>query len=128
MSNQNKSFDSDDGFDYIFSVMSGIYGSKFISHWSEVDPMLVRQIWKETLGSFLTRRNALDYALKNLHAEKIPSAIAFRNLCNQAPLPAYVPDFIEITRQKTKEEVEEEERQKQKGIAMLQELKRKWGR
>ena len=128
MSNPNESPDADDGFDYIFSVMSAIYGARFISHWSEVDPMLVRKIWKETLGNFLLRKRVLDYALKNLHPEKPPSAIAFRELCNAAPPEPFVPEYIQVTKQKTKEELEEDERQRQKGIAMLQELKRKYGR
>ncbi len=126
MSSQNEFFDPDDGFDYIFSVMSGIYGARFISHWSEVDPLLVRQIWKEQLGRFLTYRPSLDFALSNLHGEKPPSAITFRDLCNKGPtIPiTFSQKFIE--RQKTQEELEEEERQRQKGLAMLQELKRKY--
>jgi len=81
--------DADSGFDYIFGYMNAIYGSRFISHWQDVDPGLVRQIWKEQLGVFLTYKPSLDHAIKHLDGDFPPSAIKFRDYCNSGPeIPA----------------------------------------
>jgi hypothetical protein len=81
--------DADSGFDYIFGYMNAIYGSRFISHWQDIDPGLVRQIWKEQLGVFLTYKPSLDHAIKHLDGDFPPSAIKFRDYCNSGPeIPA----------------------------------------
>lgn len=81
--------DADSGFDYIFGYMNAIYGSRFISHWQDIDPGLVRQIWKEQLGVFLTYKPSLDHAIKHLDGDFLPSAIKFRDYCNSGPeIPA----------------------------------------
>lgn len=77
--------DADSGFDYIFGYMNAIYGSRFISHWQDIDPGLVRQIWKEQLGVFLTYKPSLDHAIKHLDGDFPPSAIKFRDYCNSGP-------------------------------------------
>lgn len=77
--------DADSGFDYIFGYMNAIYGSRFISHWQDIDPGLVRQIWKEQLGVFLTHKPSLDHAIKHLDGDFPPSAIKFRDYCNSGP-------------------------------------------
>lgn len=77
--------DADSGFDYIFGVMNAIYGSRFVSHWQDIDPALVRQIWKEQLGVFLTYKPSLDHAIKHLDGDFPPSAIKFRDYCNSGP-------------------------------------------
>jgi len=81
--------DADSGFDYIFGYMNAIYGSRFISHWQDIDPGLVRKIWKEQLGVFLTYKPSLDHAIKHLDGDFPPSAIKFRDYCNSGPeIPA----------------------------------------
>ncbi len=81
--------DADSGFDFIFGYMNAIYGSRFISHWQDIDPGLVRQIWKEQLGVFLTYKPSLDHAIKHLDGDFPPSAIKFRDYCNSGPeIPA----------------------------------------
>ena len=81
--------DADSGFDYIFGYMNAIYGSRFISHWQDIDPGLVRQIWKEQLDVFLTYKPSLDHAIKHLDGDFPPSAIKFRDYCNSGPeIPA----------------------------------------
>ena len=43
MWNEHDFCDADSGFDYIFGMMNAIYGSRFITHWQDVDPTLVRE-------------------------------------------------------------------------------------
>ena len=102
MWNEKDFCDADSGFDYIFGMMNAIYGSKFISHWQDVDPMLVRETWKKYLGRFLTYKPSLDFALGKL-GKSFPSAIAFRDLCNQGPeIP--VKQVLKIEKQSTEAE------------------------
>jgi hypothetical protein len=99
MWNENDFCDPDSGFDYIFGMMNAIYGSRFITHWQDVDPNLVRQTWKQYLGRFLTYKPSLDFALGKLDKDFPPSAIAFRDMCNQGPsIPVKPPTEILIER------------------------------
>lgn len=75
----------DEGLDYIFARMMAIFGAPFNRHFDGIDPDIVRQEWKEQLGRFLTYRPSMDYAIKQLDGEFIPSAIKFRKLCNAGP-------------------------------------------
>ena len=126
MWNQNDFCDADSGFDYIFSTMNAIYGSRFEANWQNVDPNIVRQVWKEKLGRFLTYKPSLDYALKHLKGEFPPSAITFYEYCNAGPHIPEKPISL-ITRQKTKAEIEESERKKEQGLAALRELRKTFG-
>ena len=112
----------DDGLDYIFGRMMAIYGSSFARHFDGVDPGLVRQEWKKQLGTFLTYKPSMDFAIDNLDGNFVPSAIKFRNLCNAGPeIPAKpVP---QITKQRTQAEIEATEAAKAKAKALLAQLK-----
>jgi len=78
---------ADQGLDYIFARMMAIFGTPFNRHFDGIDPEFVRQEWKNQLGRFLTYRPSMDFAIAKLEGEFIPSAIKFRNLCNQGPHP-----------------------------------------
>lgn len=123
MWNQNDFCDADTGFDYIFSFMNGIYGARFEANWQNIDPMIVRQVWKEKLGRFLTYKPSLDYALSHLKGEFPPSAITFREMCNAGPSIPEKP-VVAITKQKTQAEIAESERTKAEALAKLAELKK----
>jgi hypothetical protein len=125
MWNQNDFCDADSGFDYIFGVMSATYGSRFTTHWQDVEPAMIRQVWKERLGRFLTYKPSLDYALSHLKCEFPPSAITFREYCNAGP---NIPDkpVVAITRQKTQAEIAEGERVKAEAIAKLAALRKSY--
>ena len=115
----------DDGLDYIFGRMMAIYGSSFARHFDGVDPGLVRQEWKKQLGTFLTYRPSMDFAIDSLDGDFVPSAIKFRNLCNAGPeIP--VKPVPQITRQRTQAEIAATEAAKIKARAMLEELKAKY--
>ena len=122
MWNQNDFCDADSGFDYIFSTMNAIYGSRFEANWQNVDHNIVRQVWKEKLGRFLTYEPSLDYALRHLKGEFPPSAITFHDYCNAGP---HIPEkpVVAITQQKTKAEIEESERKKTEALEKLKELR-----
>lgn len=121
MWNQNDFCDADSGFDYIFSTMNAIYGARFESNWQNVDAQIIRQVWKERLGRFLTYKPSLDYALNHLKGEFPPSAVTFREMCNAGPNIPEKP-VVAITRQKTQAEIEEGERIKREALQKLTEL------
>ena len=77
--------DPEDGLDYIFVKMSGIYGAAFMRNWEGLDMLVVRQVWAQELGRYLIDKKILDFALNNLPPDRPPSAIAFRNLCKESP-------------------------------------------
>lgn len=123
MHNDQDFCDQDSGFDYIFSVMNAIYGARFETNWQNVDPLIVRQVWKEQLGRFLTYKPSLDYAISRLKGEFPPSAITFREYCNAGPqIPVKQVPVIE--RQPTLHEQMEGARVKAEALAKLEKLKR----
>jgi hypothetical protein len=75
----------DEGLDFLFSYMAAVYGASFVRHWDGVESGVIRQVWREQLGRFVTYRPSMEYALAHLPANFPPSAIAFRNLCNGGP-------------------------------------------
>lgn len=83
--------ESNDGLDYVFAYMTGIYGSAFARQWEDVDSDMVRKVWSKVLGDYLKSKEILDYALNNLPSERPPSALAFRDLCAKSP------DVIDIS-------------------------------
>ncbi len=128
MWNENDFCDADSGFDYIFGVMNAIYGSRFVTHWQDVEPALVRQIWKEKLGVFLTYKPSMDFALKHLDADFPPSAIKFRDFCNLGPeIPRKPPSDLLLTKQKTQAEIDAGEKVKAEALAKLAALRKQFG-
>lgn len=82
----------DEGLDYIFARMMAIFGAPFNRHFDGIEPEIVRQEWKAQLGRFLTYRPSMDYAIRQLDGDFIPSAIKFRKLCNAGPSIPVKPD------------------------------------
>jgi hypothetical protein len=87
MSNYSKAdfVDVDQGLDYVFVMLGGIYGQAFNRNWEGMDLEVVRQIWKDQIGRFLTYKPSLDYAFTRLNGDFPPSAIKFREFCNAGP-------------------------------------------
>ena len=87
MSNYSKAdfVEADQGLDYVFVMLGGIYGQAFNRSWEGMDLDVVRQIWKEQIGTFLTYKPSLDYAFSRLSGDFPPSAIKFRDFCNAGP-------------------------------------------
>jgi hypothetical protein len=87
MSNYSKAdfVDADQGLDYVFVMLGGIYGQAFNRNWEGMDLEVVRQIWKDQIGRFLTYKPSLDYAFSRLNGDFPPSAIKFREFCNAGP-------------------------------------------
>jgi hypothetical protein len=115
----------DQGLDYIFGRMMAIFGATFNRHFDGIDPGFVRQEWKKQLGSFLTYRPSMDFAIEKLDGEFVPSAIKFRNLCNTGPA---IPRkrVMAIEKQLTQKEKDEIERNKKIALAKLAELRRQY--
>lgn len=124
MSNYSESdfCSKDEGLDYIFGMMGAIYGATFNRHWDGMDLDLVRQVWRDKIGSFLTYKPSLDYALNRLDGNFPPSAITFKEFCNAGPSIPSKP-VVMIERQFTQEELDQQEQARQKGIQMLKDLK-----
>ena len=121
MWNQNDYCDVDSGFDYVFTRMNAIYGAAFENNWRNVDPDIVRQVWKDECGRGLTYRPKMDYALKHMNPDRPPSALAFAKLLNDGPRIPDKPDTL-ITRQPTIHEQIATEKAKQEALARLREL------
>jgi hypothetical protein len=119
--------ETEQGLDYIFGRMSAIYGAAFLRHWEGVDHNLIRQEWANQLGRFLIYRPSMDFAIGKLNEEFVPSAIKFRNLCNQGPDIPTKP-MVQIERKKTLHEQIEAERVKKEALAKLAELRKQWGK
>jgi len=75
----------DEGLDYVFVMLGGIYGQAFNRNWEGMDLNVVRQIWKDQIGTFLRYKPSLDYAFGRLNGDFPPSAIKFREFCNAGP-------------------------------------------
>lgn len=113
----------EEGLDYIFGYMSAVYGASFTRHWEQVDPELVRSVWRKELGKFLTYKPSLEYAIEQLPVSMPPSAIAFKKACNAGPeIPA--KPVMRIERQQTQYEKARTEMLKSEALAKLAELKR----
>jgi hypothetical protein len=115
----------DQGLDYIFGRMMAIFGAPFNRHFDGLDPEFVRDEWKVQLGKFLTYRPSMDFAIAKLDGEFIPSAIKFRNLCNQGPQIPNKP-LVQIERKKTLHEQIEADKVKAEALAKLAELKKQF--
>lgn len=109
----------EEGLDYIFGRMGAIYGAAFMRHWEGVDHKLIRQTWTELLGVHATYRPKIDYALQHMDPKFPPSALAFKELCNQGPqIPAKPAPQIEH-KPKTPEQIAKAKRDKEEALATL---------
>jgi len=113
--------DPDIGFDYVFTKMNAIYGAMFANFWRDVDPVMIRQVWKDVCDRGLTYRPKMDYALRYIDPERPPSALAFAKLLNEGPVIPDKPN-TQIERQKTQAELAEDKRRGDLARAQLREM------
>lgn len=114
--------DSDYGFDYIFGRMNAIYGNDFARKWDGIDPMLIRNEWKQTLGRFLTYKPCMDYALEHIPEDRPPSSLLFNKICQGGPsIPTNTDKQIVYEGKKYTESA------KQQALKDLEALKRSFG-
>ena len=119
---ENDFCSEDDGLDYIFTKMGAIFGATFLRHFDGVDSEMVRSVWKEQIGKFLTYRPSMDFAIQHLNSEFIPSAIKFRDLCNSGPS---IPTKQTLLEHQPKEFNQAEyDKVKAEGLEKLHELKK----
>ena len=112
----------DDGLDYVFAKLGAIYGSTFTRHFDGMDPDLIRTVWIEQIGKFLTYKPSMDYAIEHLNADFVPSAIKFRELCNSGPsIPRR--GVLMIEHNSTTDDPEELKRVQEEGLKKLRELR-----
>jgi hypothetical protein len=117
----------DDGLDYIFAVMGATYGAAFNRHFEGMDLDLVRSVWADNLGKFLTYKPSLRHAIKLLPPDFPPSAVKFRDFCNTGPhIP--VKPVLKIERQPTLHEQMATEKAKQEALKKLAEIRRQYAR
>jgi len=108
---------TENGIKYLFARMGAIYGASFTRHWEGVDQAITRQTWGEILGRYATYRPSLDFALMHM-GKFVPSAIEFKDLCNQGPRIPDKPHSI-ITKQPTQAELAITAAEKEKARAQM---------
>jgi len=116
----------DDGLDYIFAVMGATYGAAFSRHFEGMDLDLVRTVWANALGSFLTYKPSLRHAIRLLPPDFPPSAVKFRDFCNSGPHIPTKP-VLKIERQPTLHEQMATQKAKHEALAKLAELRKQMG-
>lgn len=112
----------DDGLDYIFTKLGAIFGATFMRHFDGLQSEVVREVWKEQIGKFLTYRPSMDFAIQHLNSEFIPSAIKFRELCNLGPsIPS---NQLKLENNPTPLSFEDQEKVKAEGLEKMRELRK----
>lgn len=79
--------------DRIFLRLLATYGTEFSGRYAGVQDGDLKSMWAHELAGFASDLPSIAWALENL-PERCPNAIAFRNLCRQAPR-AEVPQLPE---------------------------------
>lgn len=79
--------------DRVFLRLLATYGTEFSGRYSGVQDGDLKSMWAHELAGFASDLPSIAWALENL-PERCPNAIAFRNLCRQAPR-AEVPQLPE---------------------------------
>lgn len=106
------------GVKYIFAKMGIIYGAMFRSHWGDMDQQSVISTWADILGAYATYRPSMDFALNNMDAKFVPSALAFRDICKQGPRIPAKPHSI-ITKQPTQAEIAMTAKAKEEALDLI---------
>ena len=71
----------------IFKKLALVYGRDFLSRWEGQDMAGVMSDWGHELAGFQAHPEAIKYALENLPADRPPTVLQFRAICNRAPTP-----------------------------------------
>ena len=117
----------EDGLDYTFAVLGAVYGAAFNRHFEGMNHQVVRKVWADQVGRFLTYKPSIDYAIKRCSPDFPPSAIKFRDFCNAGPeIP--VKPVMRIERQPTLHERMATEKAKAEALAKLAEFKKQWSK
>ena len=116
--------ETDYGFDYIFGRMNAIYGNDFSRKWDGIDANLIRNEWIVTLGSFLTYKPSMDYALAHLDPARPPSSLQFRKLCQDGPVIPPKEPLVQIDHKAP----QYSEKAKQEALAKLAELRKEFSK
>lgn len=114
----------DDGLDYTFTVLGAIYGASLSRHFEGMDLAIVRKVWADQIGRFLTYKPSIDYAISRLSGDFPPSAIKFREFCNAGPEIPVKPTKL-IQRQPTEQERLATEKAKADALSKLATLRSK---
>ena len=114
----------DEGIQYVFTMFACIYGSKFANHWgNNVDINSIMEIWKNMIGSYLTYKPSLNWAIKNLEPNSfVPTPMMFFDLCKQAGRIPVKPERT-ITHQPTQAEIEKNAKAREEAIAKIRQWK-----
>ena len=116
----------EDGLDYTFAVLGAIYGAGLSRHFEGMDLGIVRKVWADQVGRFLTYKPSIDYAIKRCSPDFPPSAIKFRDFCNAGPdIP--VKPMQRIERQPSLHEQIATAKAKHEALAKLAALKKQMG-
>ena len=76
--------------DKIFLTLTLLHGRDFLGRWEGVPIAEVKLDWAERLACFVSRPEAIGYALDNLHDNKAPTVLDFRTVCLRCPAPVLV--------------------------------------
>jgi hypothetical protein len=71
----------------IFQKLSVVYGRDFLSRWEGQNLEDVLRDWGHELGGFSDQPDAIRFGLENLPADKPPTVLQFRAICNACPAP-----------------------------------------
>ena len=113
----------EDGLDYTFAVLGAIYGAAFNRHFEGMNHDVVRKVWADQLGRFVTYKPSIDYAIKRCSPDFPPSAIKFCDFCNAGPdIP--VKPLPRIERKPTLHEQMATAKAKHEALNKLAELKK----
>jgi hypothetical protein len=91
----------EDYLNYIFTYLSGAFGSQFTSKWEGTDPLAMKAVWGEMLHNFSDQPDAIKLALRDAAELQFPpGAGEFLALCRKRyhrddadrPNPNALPD------------------------------------
>lgn len=71
----------------IFTKSALVYGRDFLGRWEGQDLNEVKADWERELSGFLHNPAAVAYGLQNLPADKPPTVLQFRAICNRYDPP-----------------------------------------
>ena len=117
----------EEGIQYLFKMLSIIYGARLSNHWGDMKLSAVMEVWKNMIGNYLTYRPIIDFALKNLDPTGfVITPMAFIELCKQAGRIPVKPERT-ITHQPTQEEIEKNAKARDEAIAAIRAWTKKVG-
>lgn len=94
----------------IFAKLSVTYGRAFISQYEGIDAQAIKADWAHELAAYVTKPEAIKFALENLPVDKAPNVLQFRAMCRRCQDPVFkalpVPEPTPEQRAKVKEMIE----------------------